>query len=279
MTTKRSFFRSLAGKVFGTAMIPVVLFLLLIAFYMLPKVHGRLVESKKEGVRHLVEAVQTEVTHLAQAAKDGRMSREEAQARAKDLVDAIRFAEANYVFIFGPGNVTLVNANIRQFVDKPADQEPPKLVAIYEGLRAASGATGGGFYDYQFTKQGREGLFPKSAYAKRIDDWDWVIGAGVYLDDIDAEMFKITVAVLGVALAVAVLVAYISRLRSNTMVRPLRQLVDGLRDSDLSRHIDVATRDEIGEAAEAFNVYNGKMLETVRNIASLADRVGTCQQH
>jgi methyl-accepting chemotaxis protein len=207
------------------------------------------------------------------------MSREEAQARAKDLVDAIRFAEANYVFIFGPGNVTLVNANIRQFVDKPADQEPPKLVAIYEGLRAASGATGGGFYDYQFTKQGREGLFPKSAYAKRIDDWDWVIGAGVYLDDIDAEMFKITVAVLGVALAVAVLVAYISRLRSNTMVRPLRQLVDGLRDSDLSRHIDVATRDEIGEAAEAFNVYNGKMLETVRNIASLADRVGTCQQH
>ena len=34
-----------------------------------------------------------------------------------------------------------------------------------------------------------------------------------------------------------------------------------------------------GEAAEASNVYNGKMLETVRNIASLADRVGTCQQH
>jgi len=275
MTTGRSFFRSLAGKVFGTAMIPVVLFMLLIAFYMLPKVHERLVEAKKDGVRHLVEAVQTEVAHLDQAAKDGKMSREEAQARAKDLVDAIRFAEGNYVFIFGPGNVTLVNPNVRQFVDKPADQEPPKLVAIYQGLRAASGETGGGFYDYQFTKAGKEGIFPKSAYAKKIEDWDWVIGAGVYLDDIDAEMLKITMAVLSVALAVAVLVAYISKLRSNTMVRPLLQLVDGLRDSDLSRHIEVTARDEIGDAAEAFNAYNGKMLETVRNIASLADRVAS----
>ena len=102
-----------------------------------------------------------------------------------------------------------------------------------------------------------------------------MIGAGVYLDDIDAEMLKITMAVLSVALAVAVLVAYISKLRSNTMVRPLLQLVDGLRDSDLSRHIEVTARDEIGDAAEAFNAYNGKMLETVRNIASLADRVAS----
>jgi len=152
MTTRRSFFRSLAGKVFGTAMIPVVMFLLLIAFYMLPKVHERLVEAWKDGVRHLVEAVQTEVAYLDQEAKGGKMSREE--ARGKDLVDAIRFAEWNYMFIFGPGKVTLVNPNVRQFVDKPADQEPPNLVAIYQGLRVASGNTGGGFHDDPFAQAG-----------------------------------------------------------------------------------------------------------------------------
>jgi methyl-accepting chemotaxis protein len=118
-------------------------------------------------------------------------------------------------------------------------------------------------------------LYPKSTYSKRIPAWDWVVGGGVYLDDINEQMRKISIALLSGALAVAFLVAFISRRRSRTMVLPLRQLVQGLRQSDLTKHIDVATRDEIGQAAEAFNAYNGKMHEMVQTIASYADRVAS----
>ncbi len=48
--TSPSFFGSLAGKVFGTAMIPVALFLALIGGYALPNVHRLLVSTKKEGL-------------------------------------------------------------------------------------------------------------------------------------------------------------------------------------------------------------------------------------
>ena len=56
MSSLRTYFQSLAGKVFGTAMIPVVLFLALIAAYMLPTVNTLLLSSKKEGLQHVVES-------------------------------------------------------------------------------------------------------------------------------------------------------------------------------------------------------------------------------
>ena len=275
MSSLRTYFQSLAGKVFGTAMIPVVLFLALIAAYMLPTVNTLLLSSKKEGLQHVVEAAHTQISFLVEEAQAGRLSQEEAQARAKSLVNSLRFGGGNYVFIHGPNHSVLVLPPAKQLENKPADQLPPATLAIVKALRAASGDPAGGFYDYPFTKPGKEGLFPKSAYAKRINAWDWVVGAGVYLDDIDMEMRRITLALLGGALAVAALVAYISKRRSQAMVRPLRQLVQGLRDSDLSKQIPVETRDEIGEAAGAFNTYNSHMRDTVRTIGNFADRVAS----
>jgi methyl-accepting chemotaxis protein len=271
----RTYFQSLAGKVFGTAMFPVVLFLALIAAYMLPTVHSLLLDSKKEGVKHVVESAHSQVSFLVEEAKAGRLSQEEAQKRAKEIVNALRFGGGNYVFIHGPNHIFLVFPLAKQLENKPSDQLPPATQSILKALRTTSGAPSGGFYDYSFTKPGKEGLFPKSAFAKRIEAWDWVIGAGVYLDDIDDEMRKITVALLGGAFIVAILVALISRNRSKAMVLPLRQLVQGLRDSDLSKQITVSTKDEIGDAADAFNAYNGKMRTTVRTIGSYADRVAS----
>jgi len=271
----RTYSRSLTGKVFGTAMIPVVLFLALIAAYMLPKVHQLLLDSKKEGLRHVVEGAHSQVAFLAGEAKAGRLTESEAQQRAKDIVNALRFEGTNYVFIHGPSHTILVLPPARQLENKPSDQLPPATLKIIQALRLASAAPEGGFYDYPFAKPGKEGLFPKSAYAKRIADWDWVVGGGVYLDDIDEETRVITMTLLGGALAVAVLVAVISSRRSRRMVQPLRQLVQGLRESDLSKRIDVDTGDEIGEAADAFNTYNGHMRETVRTISTYAERVAS----
>ena len=271
----RAYFQSLTGKVFLTAMLPVVCFIALIAGYMLPTVHGLLLKGKKEGLQHVVESAHAQVTYLAAEAKAGRLSQEEAQSRARALVGATRFDGNNYIYVHGPNHSILVLPVAKQLEGKSAEELPPATLAIVKAMRQVSAAPGGGFYDYPFAKPGKEGLFPKSAYGKRVEDWDWVVGAGVYLDDIDVEMRQITWTILGVALGVAVLVGFISSRRSQTTVRPLRQLVQGLRESDLSKRVAVETRDEIGEAAEAFNAYNGQMRETVRTIGGYADRVAS----
>ena len=271
----KGYFQSLPGKVFGTAMIPVALFLVLIAGFVLPRTRELLIDAKKEGLKHVVECAHAQVTMLAEEARAGRLSREEAQKRAIDGVRAMRFDGTNYVFIHGPEHTILVLPTSPQLENKPAEQLPPAVLEVAKGIRAASRNPAGGYLDYLFAKPGRQGLYPKSAYAKPVPAWDWVVGAGVYMDDIAAEMWKISFAILGGALIVAAVVAFISHRRSQTMVRPLRQLVLGLQESDLTKRIEVATRDEIAQAAEAFNAYNGKMRTTVQTIGGFADRVAS----
>jgi methyl-accepting chemotaxis protein len=270
-----SYFKSLVGKVFGTAMIPVALFLVLIAAYVLPTVHGLLLESKKEGLRNLVDGAYAQVNHLAEEARAGHLSREEAQSRAKDLVSTLRYADGNYVYIHGPELTALVLPVAKQLENVPADKLPPGTLAIIRKMREVSSDPKGGFFDYPYAKPGKEGLFPKSAFARRIQDWDWVVGSGIYLDDIDVQMRNITFAILTGALLVALIVAALSRALSRRMVRPLNQLVQGLHESDLSRSIEVVTQDEIALAAGAFNAYNAKMREMVVTIGTYADRVAS----
>jgi methyl-accepting chemotaxis protein len=59
------------------------------------------------------------------------------------------------------------------------------------------------------------------------------------------------------------------------MVRPLHQLVQGLRESDLSRRIAVASLDEIGQAADAFNEYNAKIRSMVVTLGGYTDRLAS----
>jgi methyl-accepting chemotaxis protein len=271
----RTYFDSLAGKVFVTTMVPVVLFLALVGGYMLPRVHALLLDSKKEGLRHVVEGVQSQMSFLAGEAKAGRMKEEDAQQKAKDLAESFRFGGNNYIFVHGPGNRILVQPAAKQTENTGPEAQAPALRAIVKALDDAASAPGGGYYNYAFAKPGQEGLVPKSSYVMRIEDWGWIVGAGVYLDDVDAQMWTITLALMGGAVGVAIVVVAISRSRSNAMAKPLLQLVQGLRESDLSKRIEVATRDEIAEAAVAFNAYNGKMRETVVTIGGYADRVAS----
>ena len=272
----RSYFRSLAGKVFSTAMIPVILFLVLIAAYMLPTFHSLLLDTKKEGLRHVIESAQAQVTFLEGEAEAGRLTQEEAQRRAKELVRAIHFDGSNYVFIHGANRSPLVLGPAPKLENVPLEQLPQATQKIINSLRAATdSAPGGAFFDYPYAKPGKEGLFPKAAFAMRVKGWDWVVGGGVYLDDVDDQMRSLTLTLLGGALAVALVVVFLSRWRSRAMVRPLLALVQGLKESDLSKRIVVSTEDEIAQAAEAFNVYNGKLRGTVSTISGLAGRVAS----
>jgi methyl-accepting chemotaxis protein len=223
----------------------------------------------------VVDGIHNQITYLAEEAKAGHMSQEAAQQRAKELAESFRYEGGNYVFVHGPGYMILVQPAAKQTENKGPEDQPPALKAIVKALDDLAAAPGGGFYDYSFAKPGKEGLVPKTAYVRHVEDWGWIVGSGIYMDDVDSAMWKITLAMMGGALAVAIIVTGISRSLSNRMVRPLRLLVTGLRESDLSKQIEVSTRDEIGEAAQAFNNYNGKMREMVITIGDFADRVAS----
>jgi len=79
-----------------------------------------------------------------------------------------------------------------------------------------------------------------------------------------------TLAILLVSLAA---IAILTRILSRQITRPLKALVQGMQNSDLTATLQVHSQDEIGMAATTFNSYNAKFRGIFKELASQAERV------
>lgn len=98
----------------------------------------------------------------------------------------IRFGNDDYVFVVTYDGVTLMNDTQRELIGKNIwELTDPQGVKVIQEERKAVENPEGGFIQYQWKKPDESKFFPKITFIKGIPDWEWMIGAGVYLDEID----------------------------------------------------------------------------------------------
>ncbi len=269
-------FRSLSSKVLALSLLPVVLFLVFFAAYVLPTLHKAVMKGKQDGVKQVVDLAITMLEHQDAAVKAGQRPLEEAQARAKEVIGHLRYDKTNYLWVQGPGPVMIIHAVRRDWDGKPTDDlGSPVLAKLFRDFDRVAKDPAGGFHAYEFAKPGQTGQFPKISYVRTFAPWGWTLGTGVYVDDVDREVRTIAFVILAGMLVVSALIFFLARALARRMARPLQQLVVGLRDSDLSKQIPVSGEDEVGQAAQAFNDYNGAMRKILLDISDLAARVAS----
>lgn len=270
----RAHFRSLSGKILLLGLLPVALFLLLFFIYILPRLHTSILDAKKAGIRQIVEVATGILKNQEKEVREGRRTREMGETRAKELILSMNFDETNYVYIQGPGPTVIAHPR-PDLVGKQTETLDASYAKLFRDLDRVGQNPKGGFHEYEFTKPGQTGVFPKVTYVKRFEPWGWIVGAGVYVDDVNHEVRSVFAGMLVGALVVSVLVFIASLQLAKRVVGPLEQLIRGLRNSDLTNKIVVSSKDEIAEAAEAFNVYNGNMRVTVLEVQGFAGRVAS----
>lgn len=268
-----AFYGSLPGKIVVLTLLPVALFLVLLGGYVVPKIRRAVLDGRRTAIRQMVDLVISVASKYEQEAATGRMSREAAQERVKEMVSAMRYDRTNYFLIQGPGGVMVMHPIRPDFNGKSPDVLGSRKLATDFAQAAEDPA--GGYVDYQFARPGQSGTFPKTAFARQFTPWGWVIATSLYVDDVEVEMRAVSVALVGIALLVSVFVAFISLRSARRITQPLAQLVTGLQRGDLSRRIEVNSKDEIAQAAEAFNQYNGRMRTIVLEVDNFAERVAS----
>jgi methyl-accepting chemotaxis protein len=118
---------------------------------------------------------------------------------------------------------------------------------------------GSGFVRYQQPHKPGEPPVTKISFTSAIADWDWVVGSGVYTDDVDASFDRQMVKIIGfvVAILAVTLVAVRSLARSITL--PLSIITDRigrLAAGDLAIDVaDLPQRHEMGSLARALTVF------------------------
>ncbi len=216
------------------------------------------------------------------------LGEEAAMEEAKEYLRHLGYGEDGYVFVYDSEGMTVVM--LGQDIEGTSrwDLQDSKGAYLVRDLVAAAKA-GTGFTEYYFPKPGETEALPKRSYTTYFAPWDWAIGTGNYIDDIDnlimaeqAEMDRtlsrvtmiILLADLGIILVAAVLALYIGRKIAEPVVYLARE-AGMIAEGDLSRAIKVSASDETGALAEAFNNMILRLKEIMINISHAADIIGS----
>jgi len=267
--------RSLSFKILLLSLVPVALFLALFFLYLVPRFRQSALNTKQQGVQYVVQTAMGILDNQVIEVKAGKRTQEYAQTRAKELISSLHFEGKNYLWIQGQGPVILAHPN-PDLVGKQSDTFEPRLAKLFQDLDRAAQGPDGGFHSYDWPKPGQgTTLFNKVSFVKRFEPWGWILGAGIYTDDIDREVRSVSRTLTGFALGIALLVFFVSMKLAGRLVRPLQELRIGIQNSDLSHRIEVSSQDEIGEAAGAFNDYNAGLRSVVTDVRSYADQAAS----
>lgn len=111
------------------------------------------------------------------------------QEEVKQKIKKIRFGNDGYLFVNTfEGKAVIIDSDKYKEGDDIYDLTDPKGVkVVQEELKAAKNPNGG-FIEYQWKKPNNQKNEDKIAFVKAIPAWRWVIGAGVYVDEINAKI-------------------------------------------------------------------------------------------
>jgi methyl-accepting chemotaxis protein len=141
---------------------------------------------KKE---YLKSQVQTAVSTVERVAKDTGLSPEERQKRAIELVKAMRYGAGNqdYFWINDLGPRMVMHPYKPEMDGKDlSDNRDPNGKKLFVEFARVARESGEGFVDYLWPKYGADKPQPKLSFVTLFKDWGWVVGTGLYIDDIEA---------------------------------------------------------------------------------------------
>ena len=261
-------------------LIVAVMMLLTLGVLMLKQIHEDLYHAKAQKTQHVVQTASGILTYYHGLETAGTLTREAAQKQALTAVRGLRYDQNDYfwindltpVMIMHPANPKLDGQNLSAIRD-------PDGFALFNEMVALAKAKGAGPIDYRWPKPGASEPVAKTSYVKLFEPWGWVIGSGVYIDDMQAEfmgqVWKATVVGLVIAAFMALLVILIAR----SIVRPLQDTVNAMAniasgESDLTRSLDTHGQDEVTQLAHHFNAFTAKLRLVISELQVSASALG-----
>ena len=214
------------------------------------------------------------------------------KAEALKTISEMRFGEDGYFWI-NDSNPKMIMHPIKPSLDgkdlsNVVDKAGKKL--FVEFAKVANEKQEGGLVEYMWPKPGFEKPQVKFSYVQKFEPWDWVIGTGAYVTDIEAEISVIekatektisevvfTTLIFGLIAIVIAIIIY-SFVINRTITVPFNLLNSAIKDMTNSnenenKKIEKISNDEVGQLVDNFNGYIQKLQDGVKEDAKVIEEV------
>ncbi|SHO49305.1 cache domain-containing protein [Desulfopila aestuarii] len=177
------------------ALLTIFLFIVAIFFILLPELEQSFMSRKQETIKELTETVWSLLESYHEREVLGELSREEAQKRAILRIRTLRYGveKKDYFWIndmhpnliMHPYRTDLVGTDVSGFRD-------PNGKYLFKEFVEVVKQQGAGYVDYMWQwKDNPVKIAPKTSYIKGFPAWGWIIGTGIYINDVYAEIAAI----------------------------------------------------------------------------------------
>jgi methyl-accepting chemotaxis protein len=230
----------------------------------------RLDDVMRDGVtdrtKKIVEASHSIVASYEAEERAGRMTREQAQSAALSALKIMRYGDNDYLFVTDHHPRMLMHPMKPEMDGKAiGDQVDVDGVYPFRAMSSTVQAHGEGVVGYRWPKPGADQPQPKLSFVKGFKPWGWIIGSGVYVDDLRDAIWSETIKMAGVVLAILLGVCALTILLGRSISKPIVDLTQRMRwlaEGDTQSAIQGADRgDEIGEMAQALEVFRATAIK------------------
>jgi methyl-accepting chemotaxis protein len=254
-----------------------ILSILLVVTAVLYEIRMQMLEQKEDQTRYLVEAVHSLIEDTYQIANENSHSVEAAQANALSKIKQLRYDETNYFWIndlsqkmvMHPIKPALDGKDLSQVQDPSGKHLFTEMVNIVK-------KNGEGMVEYLWPKPGFEDPVPKISYVKGFQPWGWVIGSGIYIDDVDTIFYNYVYIIALVLVVILIPLILFSATIARSINNPIKHATEALLDiagddGDLSKRLSNNGSDEVSGLSRAFNKFAEKVQKTIDKIETVSN--------
>lgn len=232
----RKLVNSISFRIALPSFFTILLFIIAIFFIILPQLEQSLINRKQETIKELTETVWSLLESYSEREQSGELTKEDAQSRAIARIRKLRYGaeqkdyfwinDMHPVMVMHPYRPDLEGRDISDFKD-------PNGVFLFNEFVDVVKQKGSGYVDYLWQwKDDPLRISPKSSYIMGFKPWGWIIGTGMYIDDVEAEIAaireKLTLISTGILFIVSLLAAY--SIRQTILADKERETIAGERE-------------------------------------------------
>lgn len=245
------------------------------------------------GLRDQIRIIVTELDSIQSLLDDGGIDEETARELSADIIRSAKYGPDDIGYFWADdtegNNVVLLGREDVEGTNRLDLQDVNGTFIIQELIAAAQ--SGGGFVDYYFPKPGGDEALRKIGYSELYEPYQWVIGTGNYVDDIEAALAAEQATVdenlrrsrfyiLGISIILLVIGAAVATFFSITITRPIKTMtgeLERLSKLDISPSQRLQSlhkrKDEIGTMASSVSHLNEEFRQIITDIKAFTEEI------
>jgi methyl-accepting chemotaxis protein len=232
-------------------------------------------QEKEHQTRKLVEAAHSILKEEHNLISKGVKDEAAAKASALEVIKAMRYDGTNYFWI-NDMHPTMIMHPTKPALDGKdlSEVKDPAGKKLFVEFAKTVKKSGSGFVPYLWpnpTSDNPDEPVAKLSYVMGFEPWGWIVGSGIYIDDVEAAFQKKLVSLGAAVISILAVLATLSFMITKSILTPLRNTTAAMDDisqgeGDLTARLDSSGQDELSVLSVAFNRYTEKIQGIIREV-------------